>query len=198
MTRRDARFNVSVLIGGRKALDDWRSFPVVGVRELPGFRPDEPIIWPAPDGSLVALYRDNGGSRRLFHSTSTDQGRTWSRPAITNFPNATSKLFSMKTSRGYRVLVSNANPTAGRRELHLSVSRDGRTFTRMARLDVPTPPAPPDLEGIWHKFRSGVASLQYPHAVEHDGHLLIAFSRNKKQTELLRVPLDSIDALLER
>ena len=33
---------------------------------------------------------------------------------------------------------------------------------------------------------------------EHDQHLLIAFSRNKKQTELLRVSLDSIDALLGR
>jgi hypothetical protein len=195
LTRRDSRFNVSMLIGGRKALDDWRSFPVVGLNEVPGFRPDEPIFWPLSDGTLFALYRDNSGSRRLFHSTSNDEGRTWSRPVPTNFPNATSKIFSLQTSRGYRVLISNANPKVGRRELHLSISEDGRTFTRMARLDVPSPAAPPGLESIWHKFRSGVGSLQYPHAIEHDGRLLIAFSRNKKQTELLRVPLDAIDRL---
>lgn len=198
LTRRDARFNVSVLIGGRKSLDDWDAFPVVGIGEVQGFRPDEPVFWPLADGkTLFALYRDNGGSRRLFHSTSNDLGRSWGRPVITNFPNATSKLYSLQTSRGYRVLISNANPGLNRRQLHLSVSRDGRTFTRMAVLDVPSPPPAEELSRIQHKFRTGVASLQYPHAIEHEGKLLIALSRNKKQIELMHVPLDSIDALLE-
>jgi hypothetical protein len=197
MTRRDARFNVSMLVGGRKALDDWQCYPVVEIGQVPGFRPDEPIFWPLVGGTLFALYRDNGGSQRLFHGTSTDQGRTWSPPALTNFPNATSKLFALRTSRGDYVLVSNANPRAGRRELHLSISKDGRTFTRMARLEVPTPATPPGLERIAQKFRSGIASLQYPHVIEHDGHLLIAFSRGKKQTELLRVPLEQIDRLAQ-
>jgi len=197
LTRRDARFNVSVLIGGRKSIADWQSFPVAGRRDVPGFSPDEPILWTLPGNTLFALYRDNGGSRRLFFSTSNDQGRTWTRPAITSFPNATSKLFSLQTSHGYRVLISNANPNIGRRELHLSISKDGRTFTRMALLAIPSPEPASGLSKIWHKFRTGVASLQYPHAIEHDEQLVIAFSRNKKQIELLRVPLDGVDALLE-
>jgi hypothetical protein len=198
-----------MLIGGRKSLDDWQSFPVVGVNEVPGFRPDEPIFWPlptktgptktGPDKSLVGLYRDGGGSQRLYYSISTDEGRTWSTPAITNFPNATSKLYALETSRGYRVLLLNANPAVGRRELHLAVSTDGRTFSRMALLDIPTPPLTETIAGsvsMKRRFESGVASLQYPHALEHDGQLLIALSRNKLQTELFRVPLDAIDALL--
>jgi hypothetical protein len=198
LTRRDARFNVSVLIGGRKSLDDWRAFPVVKVGEVKGFRPDEPIFWSLPDDALFALYRDNGGSQRLFHSTSTDAGQTWGRPVMTNVPNATRKLFSMPTSSGSRILVLNANPTQGRRELHLAASRDGRRFTRLARLGIPTPPAHEaiDSPGMRNRFRSGVASLQYPHAIEHDGALYIAFSRNKLQTELLRVPIVEIDTLL--
>ena len=40
------------------------------------------------------------------------------------------------------------------------------------------------------------ASPQYPHAIEHDGHLFVAFSRNKVQTDVLRVPLTAVDALL--
>lgn len=197
LTRRDARFNVSVLIGGRNSIAEWQSFPVAGRRDVPGFSPDEPILWTQADNTLFALYRDNGGSRRLFQSTSTDQGRTWSRPVITNFPNATSKLFSVRTSRGYRVLISNANPSVGRRELHVSVSQDGGVFTRMAVLAVPSPEPASGLSRIWHKFRTGVASLQYPHAIEHDGQLMIAFSRNKKQIEVLRVPLGELDRLLE-
>ncbi len=198
LTRRDARFNVSVLIGGRASLDDWKSFPViVGRDKNTKFRPDEPIFWSLPDRSLFALYRDNGGSRRLFHSLSTDLGRSWGTPVITNFPNATSKLFALQTSRGFRVLILNANPKTGRRELHIAISKDGQEFTRLARLDIPSPP---ELTGkikrLQHKFSAGIASLQYPHAIEHDGKLIIAFSRLKTQTEIFHIPLDSIAALL--
>lgn len=197
LTRRDSRFNVTVLIGGRKALDRWQAFPVVRLGEVQDFRPDEPIFWPLPNKTLYALFRDNGGSRRLFHSVSSDQGRTWDAPKITNFPNATSKLFSMQTSRGYRVLVLNANPSAGRRELHLALSTDGKSFTRLARLDVPSPPSIPDeVSRITKKFSAGIASLQYPHVIEHDGRLLIALSRGKVQTEVFHVSLDDVDALL--
>ena len=198
LTRRDSRFNVTVLIGGRNAIDDWQAFPVVGMGEVKGFRPDEPIFWPLPDGQLFALFRDNGGSQRLFHATSRDEGRTWDRPVLTNFPNSSSKLFSMKTSRGYRIIVLNANPSVGRRELHLAISVDGRTFTRLARLDIPSPPSIPDsVSRIEKKFQSGIASLQYPHVIEHDEHILIALSRGKVQTEIFRARLDDIDALLE-
>lgn len=197
-TRRDSRFNVSVLIGGRRTLDEWEAFPIVRVGEVKGFRPDEPIFWPLPNGELYALFRDNGGSRRLFHSISRDLGRTWDTPILTNFPNATSKLFSIRTSRGYRVLILNANPDIGRRELHLAVSPDDRTFTRLARLDIPSPSSiSEDVARIRKKFSAGIASLQYPHAVEHEGRLLIALSRGKVQTEVFHVDLDAIDALLD-
>ena len=196
-TRRDSRFNVTMMIGGRKSLDDWRVFPVVKIDEVKKFRHDEPIVWDLPDGSLQALFRDNGGSKRLFHSTSADGGQTWTVPAMTNFPNASSKLYAMKTSRGFHVLVLNANPNVGRRELHLAVSEDGKSFSRLARLDVPTPPpVAQDVSRISQKFRAGIASLQYPHVIEHDGHLFIALSRLKTQIEVFRVTLDDVAALL--
>ena len=198
LTRRDSRFNVTVLIGGRTAIDDWQAFPVVRVGEVKGFRPDEPIFWPLPDGQFFALFRDNGGSQRLFHSTSRDEGRTWNTPVLTNFPNSSSKLFSMKTNRGYRIMVLNGNPSVGRRELHLAISSNGTTFTRLARLNIPSPPSLPDsVMRIEKKFRSGIASLQYPHVIEHDEQILIALSRGKVQTEVFRVRLNDIDALLK-
>lgn len=198
LTRRDSRFNVSVLIGGVRALNDWHVFPVVEVAEVPGFRPDEPIFWPLENGHLYALFRDNGGSQRLFQSSSPDQGRTWKPPVLTNFPNSSSKLFSLKTSRGYRVMVLNANPRIGRRELHLAVSSDDQNFTQLARLNVPSPASLPEsVSRIQKKFSAGIASLQYPHVIEHDGFLLIALSRGKVQTEVFRVALSDIDRLLQ-
>ncbi len=183
MTRRDPRFNVSMLIGGVKSFGDWRFVPVVdrlAIARATRFSPDEPVWWEQPDKSLVALFRDNGGSNRLFRAFSNDHGQTWSAPVKTDFPNAPSKIFSLLTSGGYRVLISNANPAAGRREIYLSISEDGITFTRMAKLDIPSDKA---------------TTFQYPHAIEHDGHLLIAFSNKKNFTELLKIPLAEVERL---
>jgi hypothetical protein len=106
--------------------------------------------------------------------------KSWTAPVPTNFPNATCKIFSLRLSPGYRVLISNANPAIGRRQLHLSTTEDGLTFTRIALLGIPSPRP---------------STLQYPHAIEHDRHLLIAFSRNKATIEILKVPLDQIESL---
>jgi hypothetical protein len=182
MSRRDARFNVFALVGGTKAIDRWRSVEIVdrikSVRTS-GFSPDEPIWWVQPDKSLIGLFRDNGGSSRLFRSTSADGGTTWTQPVRTNFPNATSKLHSLRISNGTRLLISNANPRLGRRELHVSSSDDGVVFTRMARLGIPSPKP---------------ATLQYPHAIEQGDHLFIAFSRNKIAIEIIRVRIEDLAA----
>lgn len=177
MTRRDARFNVSMLIGGVKSIDSWQNVFVTDFFKNKVFRPDEPIWWPLDDKNLAAVFRDNGGSSRLFRSFSTNLGQSWSSPVKTNFPNATSKVFSMPTSAGYRILCSNANPRVGRRQLFLSTSDDGLIYTRMMLLGIPS--AKP-------------ATLQYPHVLEHDGFLYIVYSRNKAMIEILRVSLQEI------
>ncbi len=177
MSRRDSRFNVHMLLGGQRTMDDWTSIPVMRRLQFPGFVPDEPIWWQMRDGSLSSLYRDNGGSSWLFRSWSGDGGHTWTVPLQTNFPNSPSKLFSLEVVDGCRVLISNANPAAGRTQLFLSASADGDLFTRMSLLDIPTRPGD---------------TLQYPHALLQDGHLLIVFSRNKNSIELFRPALEDI------
>ena len=169
---------VHFLVGGAKALDQWQSFPVFGTASA--LKAEEPDWWILPDQNLQAMFRDNNGSAFLYRAFSTDHGQTWSAPVKTEYPNATSKIFPLQTSRGYRVLISNANPAAGRRELHLAVSEDGLTFTRMARLDIPTPKP---------------TTLQYPHVIEHDGVLFITFSRLKNSSEIIKVSLRDVDAI---
>ena len=180
MTRRDARMNVYMLIGGVKALDAWESFPVVKRLAIPKFSPDEPYSWSLADGRINALFRDNGASNRLFQAFSTDQGRTWTLPRLTNFPNTASKFFALKLSTGPWALISNANPKAGRRELYLSLSDDGLIFTKMAKLEIP--------------FKRAT-TFQYPNAIEHDGNLLITFSALKMESQVLKVPLSAISAV---
>ncbi|MEZ6069008.1 MAG: exo-alpha-sialidase [Pirellulales bacterium] len=181
MSRRDAQHHVTMLIGGVKALDDWSVVPVAKYTLADGARVEEPYWWALPDGRLMGLFRDNSRSRRIYRAFSSDDGASWSTPARTNFPDATSKFFALRTSRGYWVMVSNPNP-AGRRPLCLSLSTDGETFTRMAQLPI--------------ESERG-QTLQYPHVIEHDDHLLVAFSRNKRAIEVVRIALDETDRLLD-
>ena len=174
MTRRDHQRQVSVMIGGTKAFDDWR------INQLAAYdgdgRPEEPYWYILPDGkTIVGLIRDNGGSKFLLRTFSRDNGKTWSPIHRTNFPDATSKFFVHRTSRGYYVMVSNSNPRR-RDPLTLAISQDGLVFTKLFGL-------------------IGGRHLDYPHIIEQDGHLLVAFSGAKQTMEVMKVSLDELERL---
>jgi len=177
MTRRDHRGDVSVLIGGTQAFDQWKVRPLASYGGQQ--KPEEPYWYVLPDGkNLVGLIRDNSGSKRLLRTFSTDHGRSWTPITRTNFPDATSKFFALRTSRGDYALVSNANPR-GRDPLTLALSSDGLTYRRLFRL-------------------VGGRHVDYPHMIEHQGHLLISFSSAKQTVEVLKVPLSAVDELIRR
>ena len=164
---------VHFLVGGTAGIDRWESFPVLGSSsELAA---EEPLWWVLPDGHLMALFRDNRRSGFVYRSFSTDEGRTWSTPVQTNFPDATSKLHGLRLSDGRYVLVSNANPHR-RDPLVLSLSDDGMVFNKMAYL-------------------VGGRHVDYPHAIEHEGHLLVAFAGGKQSVEVLKIRIADLDRL---
>ncbi|MDF1745610.1 MAG: sialidase family protein, partial [Gimesia sp.] len=108
MTRRDHRRQVTVMLGGEKSFNQWEILPLASY-DGKG-RPEEPYWYVLPDGkNIVGLIRDNGRSGRLLRTYSIDNGRTWSPIVKTNFPDATSKFFVLRTSRGYYAMVSNSN-----------------------------------------------------------------------------------------
>lgn len=164
---------VHFLVGGRAGLDQWESFPVLGSSsELAA---EEPLWWVLPDGHLVAFFRDNRKSGYVYRSFSTDEGRRWSRPVRTNYPDATSKLHGLRLRDGRYVLVSNANPRK-RDPLVLALSDDGLVFD-------------------WMGLLVGGRHVDYPHVIEHDGHLLVAFAGGKRSVEILKIELSDLDRL---
>jgi hypothetical protein len=174
MTRRDHQRQVSVMIGGTKAFDDWRINPLAAYDG--NGRPEEPYWYILPDEkTIVGRIRDNGGSKFLLRTFSRDNGQAWSKIHRTNFPDATSKFFVHRTSRGYYVTVSNSNPRR-RDPLTLAISQDGLVFTKLFWL-------------------IGGRHVDYPHIIEHDGHLLIAFSGAKQTMEVMKVSLDELERL---
>lgn len=172
MTRRDSERQISMAVGGAESFDEWtiRSKTKYTAME----KPEEPYWYILPDGeTIVGLLRDNTRSGRLLRTFSTDNAKSWTPIVRTDFPDATSKFFVLRTSRGYYAMVSNANPKK-RDPLVLSISRDGLTFTHLFYL-------------------VGGRHVDYPHIIEHDDHLLIAFSGAKQTMEVIRVPLEEID-----
>ncbi len=174
MTRRSYKRDVYMLTGGIEGFDKWDSHPVVSHDES-ALMPEEPYWWVLPDGNLLALFRDNAKSGFLFRAFSTDNGRTWSKPVRTDFPDARSKFNGLKLSDGRYVLVSNPNPKK-RDPLAISVSNDGIIFNEMAYL-------------------IGDRRVDYPHIIEHNGYLLIAFSGAKQSVEVLKFKISELNNL---
>ena len=74
-------------------------------------------------------------------------------------------------------MVSNSNPSR-RDPLTLAISHDGLVFDHLFYL-------------------VGGRHVDYPHIMEHDNHLLIAFSGAKQTMEVVKVSLDDLDRLIE-
>jgi hypothetical protein len=167
MSRRDGKQNVHFLVGGTAGFDRWTSYPAASYTKLLD-RPEEPYWWVLPDNrSIVALYRDNSRSGFLLRGYSNDYGRTWSTPVRTNFPDSTSKFSGVRLPDGRYVLVSNPHPKQ-RDPLTLALSADGLVFTAMGYL-------------------VGGRHVDYPHVIEHDGFLFVAFATAKQTVEVLKI-----------
>ncbi|RTE55376.1 hypothetical protein EHW67_02060 [Arenibacter aquaticus] len=178
MSRRSydyAEKGVDFMVGAEDNFDQWEVYPVFG--SSTHLEAEEPYWWILPDNkNLMALFRDNRKSGFLYRSFSTDNGRSWSSPVQTNFPDARSKFHGLQLQDGRYVLVSNSNYKK-RDPLTLALSDDGMVFTKMGYL-------------------VGGRHIDYPHVLEHDGHLLIAFAGDAKQKiEVLKVKVSDLDKI---
>jgi hypothetical protein len=74
--------------------------------------------------------------------------------------------------------VSNANPKK-RDPLTIALSSDGVTFTQLGYL-------------------VGERHVDYPHVMEHEGCLYVAFAGGKQTVEVLRVRIDEMTKILDQ
>ena len=166
---------VDFMVGAEERFNQWEVYPVFGTSTH--LEAEEPYWWILPDNkNLMALFRDNRKSGYLYRSFSTDNGRTWSSPVQTNFPDARSKFHGLRLQDGRYVLVSNSNYKK-RDPLTLAISEDGMVYTKMGYL-------------------VGGRHIDYPHVLEHNGYLLIAFAGDAKQKiEVVKVKVSDLDKI---
>lgn len=169
-----AEVGIKFLVGGTEGIDQWESFGVPGSSEV--LDSEEPYWWILPDGeSLMSLYRDNRRSGYLYRSFSTNYGRSWHQPVQTNFPDARSKFHGIRLKDGRYVLVSNPNPER-RDPLALSISDNGMVFKKMFYL-------------------VGGRHVDYPHVLEHERYLYVAFSGGKQSIEVVRIKISDLEKI---
>jgi hypothetical protein len=150
------------------------------------FQYTEPNVAIRPDGVPVIGFRSQTG--HLFASTTDDNGATWSSPRKTNFPDSTSRFFLRTLLGGTTMMINNPSATQyDRSVLALSTSGDGITFNRSVALR--SDPATQAFGGD-----RKVDGWQYPNALVWNEMLIVAYSINKEDIAVTRIPVDSLQA----
>jgi hypothetical protein len=159
--------------------------------------------WQLDDGTWIRLYRDSGSkhartlrekeaskSRRNYASFSYDDGKTWTVPIRTNFPDACARSNAGKLPDGQVYVINNVLPLStkkgGRSLLAISLSRDGLNFDRMVVLRF----LAPDQR---YKGRSKSVGYGYPHSTIVEDNLWVIYSVNKEDIEIVYIPLSKLD-----
>ena len=144
--------------GGQNALAvlnaDQDTFEVLGhYNEPPELKLTESAVNRLPDGTWLAICRQEGGNANYTFTTSKD-GRTWTRSEHRDFvPNGASSKPTFDKFHGTYYLgwqESTKINGVGRSVFNLDISRDGKTWARKYRFETEK-------------------SFQYPAFHEHDG-----------------------------
>ncbi len=159
------------------------------VKKHPHFPPDyrmsETSAYADADGVLHLIIRDQGKTRRIYHSLSFDDGGTWTLPVKTNYPDAVSKNAAGRLSNGWYYLINNPKTTS-RDPLAITFSKDGWTYGRPKGLRMGSPKR--RFEG---KAKAN-HSFQYADAMEYDGKLWVIYSTNKEDIEVSSYDIDML------
>lgn len=157
--------------------------------DSPASRELEPSLFVRPDGAVVMIFRDQASSFMTLASVSHDAGVTWSRPALTSFPDARTKQSAGNLPDGTVYRVSNPNAHKARFPLVLSLSADGQHFDRAFLLRA----GGADMQPLRMLGKYKRPSYSYPKSTVSDGWLYVAYATNKEDVEVTRVPIGPLE-----
>ena len=162
-----------------------------------GRRLCEPVYYKTPDGEQVLIFRDDNFSHRKWVSFSKDW-KTWTPAAPTDIPDSPSASAVLTLEDGTILLFGNHMAPKfdsdkprhyGRDPLMVSISRDGKQFTktyavRSGKVEYSVPP-----EMV--KGRGG-GGAQYPSVILENGTVFVIYSMGKEDIWVSTFPLSSV------
>lgn len=153
--------------------EDFTKWDLIPIPQLPGI-----AMWGESSvivqGKRVTSISRFGAQPLALVAESEDYGRTWTTMRPSNLPMATSKPIAGLLSNGQRYLVCSSSADGGGRRapLTVAVSKPGEEI--FSKVFVIRHAIFSDGPGESH----GKASLSYPYAIEHEGHLYVGYSNN--------------------
>ena len=149
----------------------------------------EPSQYVRPDGSIVMLFRDQKSSFRKLASISTDRGATWTKPQLTNIPDARTKQCAGNLPDGTSYLIGCPVNGKWRWPLVLMLSQDGILFDRAVLLRSGNAD---DLPLKRYEGRYKTLGYSYPKAMVSGGKIYVGYSTNKEKVECTIIPIETI------
>ncbi len=155
------------------------------------------------EGKTVTNISRYGKEARALVATSGDFGRTWTKMTPSNMPMATSKPIAGLLSSGQRFLICSSSADGGENRWPLTIAFSKPGEERFSKVMVIRHAEFPEGPGESHP----IAALSYPYAIEHDGHLYVAYSNsgdkstrsgegrelwNNNSAELAVIPLEAL------
>jgi len=140
----------------------------------------EPSQYLQPDGTIVMLFRDQKSSFRKLAAISNDNGKSYSKPTLTNMPDGRTKQCAGNLPDGTAFIVS--CPANGKRRwpLILQLSSDGIFFDQAILL---RSGSSNDLPPRRYEGRYKTLGYNYPKAILWHEKLYITYSTNKEDVE---------------
>ena len=161
--------------GWRKAAFEATPFKTQ-TREL------EPSLFQRKDGALVMVFRDQESSYKKLAAVSRDRGETWSKAVETDFPDSRSKQCAGNLPDGTPFLIGNPGPGKDRSQLIIATASNGKTFNEAWTLRN----NPPELR---FEGKAKTLGYSYPKAFVDKDFLYVAYSINKEEITVTRLPL---------
>jgi predicted neuraminidase len=104
---------------------------------IPGWGISQPSVVRLASGKLLAYFRDEGRTRRIQQSESTDGGLTWSEVTPTTLPNPGSGIEAALLRNGHLAMIYNDLEEGPRSRLAISISVDeGKTWKWTRHLEI--------------------------------------------------------------
>lgn len=145
----------------------------------------EPCPYIRKDSVVVCPFRNQSGF--LYASLSRDNGATWSVPQQTNFPDSMARFSTGRLPDGRSYLINNPGPGRMNRSLlTIALSDNGAVFDRAWIIR-----GEPTTQRFQGKGKRD--GWQYPSSVFWKNALFVAYSVNKEDVAITRIPLDAFE-----
>ncbi|MFC3114020.1 sialidase family protein [Cellvibrio fontiphilus] len=169
-------------------LSGWMQGEMENLPHQPGIsRELEPSWFLTKQMNPVMVFRDQGSSFALLAASSSDKGKTWSNPVITNMPDSRAKQSAGNLPDGRAFLINNPSGNKNRAPLTITLSEDGQRFDKAYLLRSESELPPMRYAGKYKR-----TGYSYPKSIVWNNRVWVSYAVNKEDIEVTSVAVGNL------